>query len=237
MNYSIIIPILNEEKNIPLVIKKISNVFRYKKLNYEILFIDDESKDNSLATFNRFKKKHTKFFTRKEKPRDLSKSVIYGFDRSKFNNLVVMDGDLQHRPEDLLKLMKTYEQKKLDIVFGSRNLKKYTDVNLNFLRFLFSKLLNKIFNFLFSKSFDDPMSGFFIVKKKIYTKNKKNLALFGYKILIDLILSSREPLKIKEVKINFNNRNRGFSKMRLKILAQLIFFLLIKYFKHEKNKK
>jgi len=65
----------------------------------------------------------------------------------------------------------------------------------------------------------------------------QNLTLFGYKILIDLILSSGEPLKIKEVAINFNNRNRGFSKMRLKILSQLIFFLLIKYFKHEKNKK
>ena len=59
----------------------------------------------------------------------------------------------------------------------------------------------------------------------------------GYKILIDIILSAPKKLKIEEIIINFNMRNQGFSKMRFKILLQLILFLIIKYLKYEKIKK
>ena len=79
------------------------------------------------------------------------------------------------------------------------------------------------------------MSGFFLVKKEVYNKVKKKLILLGYKILIDIILSGRKEILIKEVKISFNVRDKGFSKMRLKILLQLFIFILIKYFKHEKK--
>ena len=56
----------------------------------------------------------------------------------------------------------------------------------------------------------------------------------GYKILIDIILSARKRLYIKEVAINFKERNKGFSKMRPKILMQLIFFLTIKFIKYDR---
>ena len=49
----------------------------------------------------------------------------------------------------------------------------------------------------------------------------------GYKILIDIILSTPKKLKIEEIIINFKMRNQGFSKMRFKILLQLILFLII----------
>ena len=79
------------------------------------------------------------------------------------------------------------------------------------------------------------MSGFFLVKKEVYIKVKKKLILLGYKILIDIILSAKKNILIKEVKINFSVRDKGFSKMRLKILLQLIIFIFIKYFKYEKK--
>ena len=81
------------------------------------------------------------------------------------------------------------------------------------------------------------MSGFFIIKKKVFLQSKKKLLLMGYKILIDIILSTPKKLKIEEIIINFNMRNQGFSKMRFKILLQLILFLIIKYLKYEKIKK
>ena len=81
------------------------------------------------------------------------------------------------------------------------------------------------------------MSGFFIIKKKVFLQSKKKLLLMGYKILIDIILSTPKKLKIEEIIINFKMRNQGFSKMRFKILLQLILFLIIKYLKYEKIKK
>ena len=66
------------------------------------------------------------------------------------------------------------------------------------------------------------MSGFFVFKKKIYTDNKKKLLKKGYKILLDLIYSSKKKIKICDVLIDFNSRGEGFSKMDYKIIYLLI---------------
>lgn len=229
MKFSIIIPIYNEARNIQQTIKRLSNILNKKKIVYEILFIDDDSKDNSIEIFKKFKTKKTKLIIRKEKPRDLSRSVSFGFNKAKYKNLAVMDGDLQHTPKDLINMIKQYNTNKYEIVIGSRNMINHKKVNLNPLRFYISNLLNMITNFLFGLKLKDPMSGFFIIKKKVYVGARKNLFLKGYKILLDIILSSRTIPKIKEIFINFKVRDKGFSKMRPKILFQLIIFLLVKY--------
>ena len=54
-NFSIIIPVLNEEKNIETLTKKILKYFI--KYNYEIIFVDDDSEDNSKNIFKKLKKK------------------------------------------------------------------------------------------------------------------------------------------------------------------------------------
>jgi dolichol-phosphate mannosyltransferase len=233
MNYSIIVPIYKEEKNISKLIHKIKKELK-GKIVYELIFVDDDSRDQSKNIFNKYSNKNFKFYIRKKKPRDLSKSVVYGFEKSKYNNLMVMDGDLQHNPRDILKFIKVFEKTNCDIVIGCRKLANYKKANLNPVRFIFSKSLNHIFNFIFNHKISDPMSGFFLIKKEVYNKVKTKLILLGYKILIDIILSARKNILIKEVKINFSVRDKGFSKMRLKILLQLLVFIFIKYFKYEK---
>ena len=172
MGYSIIIPIYKEEKNIAKMIRKVKYELN-NKVKYELVFIDDDSADNSEKIFNKNKNKNTKLYIRKKKPRDLSKSVAFGFEKSKYHNLIVMDGDLQHNPRDIIKLIKKYEKSNCDIVIGSRELKNAKDSNLNPIRFLFSKYLNQIFNFIFNRKILDPMSGFFILKREFIQILKK----------------------------------------------------------------
>ncbi len=229
MKYSIIIPIFKERKNISQLVLKLTSVLKLNKKKFEIIFVDDDSNDGSINEFNKIRANNIRFYVRTKKPRDLSKSVVYGFNKSKFNNLVVMDGDLQHRPTDLVKLMNIYEKKNFDLVIGSRKMKNYRETNLNPLRFYVSKLLNFTTNLLFDYRLKDPMSGFFIINKKVFFKVKNKLFLLGYKILLDIITSSQKKIIFKEVYINFKSREKGFSKMRLKILIQLIIFLLYKF--------
>jgi len=229
MKYSIIIPIFKERKNISQLVFKLTSVLKLNKKKFEIIFVDDDSNDGSINEFNKIKRNNLRFYVRKKKPRDLSKSVVYGLNKSKFNNLVVMDGDLQHRPNDLVKLMNIYEKKNYDLVIGSRKMNNYRETNLNPLRFYVSKLLNFITNLLFDYRLKDPMSGFFIINKKVFFKVKNKLFLLGYKILLDIITSSQKKIIFKEVYINFKSREKGFSKMRLKILIQLIIFLIYKF--------
>ena len=90
-----------------------------------LIVIDDNSKDGSIEILKKLKSKFKilRFFIRKKKPRDLSKSCCMGFDLSKFENILVMDGDLQHRPEEINKLYNKIK-KNYDFVIGDRGLLK-----------------------------------------------------------------------------------------------------------------
>jgi len=70
------------------------------------------------------------------------------------------------------------------------------------------------------------MSGFFLFKKNIYKKNKKNYFGKGFKILADIIINSKDNLNIKDVFIDFKRRYESNSKMNAKILIILIQFYL-----------
>ena len=164
--YSIIIPTFNEKKNIPILISKIEKFLKKKK--YEIIVVDDNSNDGSTHVFHDIKKKYKKFYfhIRKAKKRDLSKSIIFGVQKSKFNNLIVMDGDLQHNPKYLPILIKKFNTEKQDVLVAVRNFKKRS--GLSFFRFFMSLSLIKLINLIFEKKTTDPMSGFFVIKKKLF---------------------------------------------------------------------
>ncbi len=231
-NISIVIPILNEEKNLIKLTKEIKNIKKKLKIqNFELILIDDDSIDNTkillknLSTKNKF----LKFYIRKETIRDLSKSCIFGFEKSKYENILVMDGDLQHPPKFIEHLTKKYFFKDADIVIGSRNLLKKKNSGLSFFRYISSIIIIYVISFFLGKKTSDPLSGFFIFKKKIYKKNKKKLYANGYKILADLIYNSDKSLKIFDQDIFFDTRKSGKSKMNISILIKLIIFIIISF--------
>ena len=142
-----------------------------------------------------------------------------------------MDGDLQHPPQYIEKMYNVFINQKCDFVIGSRDLLKRKNYGLSKIRRLFSIILIIMINFLLGNKTKDPMSGFFIFKKEIYIKNKKKLFSSGYKILSDLIYSSKNNLKIKDVTIRFDRRISGKSKMNLSILLILIYFVFSRFVK------
>ena len=227
MKFSIVIPVYNESKNLPLLISQIYKVL--KNHTFELIIIDDNSSDGTFEVLNKIKKKNFRFFIRKKR-RDLSRSCVLGFDKSKYKNILVMDGDLQHQPKDIKKLLKIFQLKKAHIVIGSRELFTRKKHNLSFMRLSASRILIFIVNILLGNKTSDPMSGFFIFKKEIFIRNKYKLFNKGYKILMDLIYLDGKYQKIYDVKINFANRKKGESKMNMKILLSLIYMILYKLY-------
>jgi dolichol-phosphate mannosyltransferase len=143
-----------------------------------------------------------------------------------------MDGDLQHNPSYIPTMFKTIIDTSSDIVIGARNFnQKNINLSLGKIRVFFSKFLILIINFFLEKKTSDPMSGFFVFKKNLYTNNKKKLFLKGYKILADLLYSSQKKIKSKDIAIIFNNRKEGSSKINFKILIFLIIFIIKKWIK------
>ena len=229
---SIVIPILNESENIKLLIPKISkNIKTLKIQKYEIILVDDNSEDQIELVVRKLRKKFKslKLLIRKKKDKDLSKSCILGFEKSKYKNILVMDGDFQHHPKYILNLVKNINKTNCDIVVGARDLTSTKKTKLSIFRLGSSFIVTTFLNIALGKKTSDPLTGFFLFKKEIYKKNKKQLFAKGYKILADLIYSSKEKLNIIDVGINFSNRARGESKMNFKILIILISFIAQKF--------
>ena len=226
--YSIIIPVLNEEKNLSLLIPEIFK--RLKKVNFELIIIDDNSIDQTSKLIKKLKRKNLRYFLRKN-DRDLSRACIYGFNKSKLKNIIVMDGDYQHKPKDINKLIYSFEKNDVDIVVGTRNLFLNNYKSLSFFRLNASRILVLIVSFFLGKKTNDPMSGFFIFKKKIFHNTKKNLLKSGYKILLDLIYTKENyNKKIIDVSIDFDSRKIGKSKMKINIILKLIKMILLKFY-------
>ena len=226
---SIVVPILNENKNIQKLVREIKT--NIKTIIYEVIFVDDNSTDGSIETLKRIKNQNKEVdFIINNGPQDLTQSCFKGISKSKNDIIIIMDGDLQHDPKYIEKLYNKLNVNNNDIVIGSRNFKKIKTSTFSMVRNVFSRFLILILKLMSGKNYIDPMSGYFIFKKKIFVKNKKILYGKGYKILADFIYNIPN-LKIAEIFINFKSRAKGKSKMNLKVLILLIIFMIKKIIK------
>jgi len=143
---SIIIPIYNEEKNIPLIYAEIKKVWEdlKEKYNYEIIFVDDGSADESIKEMEKLATKDAGVKTI-EFSRNFGKEIATtaGINNSKGDAVIMLDADLQH-PVDLIpKFLKKWEAG-IDVVVGVRNQNKSDDFIKRFGSYVFYKLLNAI---------------------------------------------------------------------------------------------
>lgn len=124
MKVSVIIPIYNEEENIPGLCERLCNVFNNENINAEIIFIDDGSVDHSLEILKEIHEKDRRF-----KILSFSRNfghqiaVTAGLERASGDAIIVMDGDLQDPPEVLPQLIAKW-QEGYDVVYAVRRKRK-----------------------------------------------------------------------------------------------------------------
>jgi dolichol-phosphate mannosyltransferase len=229
---SIILPTLNEEKNIEKLVFLIQKKFTHNY--YDIIFVDDNSSDQTRTKIVEIsnKYKNIKYIFRKE--RNLATAFLDGVKKSRSEFIILMDSDLQHDPSNLNRITNVIIKKNVDMVIGSRFLKKskYNKHKLSsILRVFLSKTFNLIFNKIFCTNVSDPLSGIFISKRKILISNQDKLFKRGFKIILDYLIILRFKYKIIECPIILNERIEGKSKLNITILLLIIkqiFFYLKK---------
>jgi dolichol-phosphate mannosyltransferase len=137
----------------------------------------------------------------------------------------VIDGDLQH-DEAILPRMLEKAQAGADLVVGSR----FADggsagEGLSATRLSGSNFANKLAGMIAGQAVSDPMSGFFLIRRDAALKAAPKLASDGFKILIDLIVTSArmgQPLTVAEVGYTFRPRHAGESKMSPLVVIQYL---------------
>jgi len=229
---TLIIPTLNEKKNIKKISKKLNKI----KIISEVIFIDDNSSDGTFEEIKKIKYKKFKGLLRNSKDKDLSKSVILGSSKAKSNILMIMDCDLQHDVKYINRMWEIFRTSKCDILIASRFFHRYFFGNIGFFRSFISKSAIFIINFIFGSKSSDPLSGFFICKKYLIVKYKKNFYSKGYKILFDILYNGKKNLFSKDFPIIFKKRRFENSKFNIKIIKLfLVQMLYTKFFAKYKN--
>jgi dolichol-phosphate mannosyltransferase len=227
---SIIIPCLNEEKNIEKVYDAINKKFLEK--NFEIIFVDDDSSDNTQKKIIDLCKKNKKVrYIFRKNDKDLSRAFMAGVNNSKAKYIILMDCDLQHDPIVLNDLYNNIKLNYYNCVSGSRFLKKSINNTKKikyFFRLLLSKILNYFINFLLGINLSDSLTGFFITERKLLLQNKKKLYLKGFKIFLDFYSCKNIDINHKEIPIKLNERIYGKSKLTINTLLNIFRLILFK---------
>jgi len=208
---SIIIPTFCEADNIPELISRIDSSLKNTRFNYEIIIVDDDSRDGIESKIDDLQKKYPVKLKIRIGERGLASAVIDGFGLAAGEIYIVMDADLSHSPEYIPGMLDKISDNGFDFVIGSRFIKGGSAEHNNIFRTL-NALGAKVFARPFT-SVNDPMTGFFAFKSSLL-KPGIHLNPLGFKIGLELLVKL-EPEKILEIPIQFQERLYGKSKLTL----------------------
>ena len=205
IDLSIVIPVYNEEESLELLYNSIINNLKNTNLNFEIIFIDDGSSDNSWNVIKTISKKKTNLSSIKfRKNYGKSDALDAGFKASNGTYVLTMDADLQDDPNEIYPLFKMINQDNYDLVSGWK--KKRNDPLSKTIPSKFFNLVTRIFSGI---KLNDFNCGIKIYKKELVNSINLYGEMHRY---IPLIAKWNGYDKIGEKVVNHNKRKFGKTK-------------------------
>lgn len=201
---SIVIPTLNEKKNIRKAISGIKSVL--KDYEYEIIVVDGKSKDGTAEVASGMGAKV--LFDMKGK----GSALIKGFGSARGSIIISMDADLSHRPSEL-KLLIAGIETGYDVCMGSRFLMGGGTEDMPLLRKAGNKFFLMLVNILFGATYSDLCYGYRAFSR--YAMNKLKLSERGFGIETEIsIRAKKADLRILEVPSYEKKREEGMAKLQ-----------------------
>ena len=216
---SIIVPVYNEERNIPILFDEIVKTMEGFEPDFELIFVNDGSRDQSLKIIKelREKDKRVKYIDFR-KNFGQTAALAAGFDFAEGEIMITMDGDLQNDPSDIPALVKELKEKNLDLVNGWRYKRKDPFIS----RKLPSILANKLISWITGVKLHDYGCTLKAYRKEI----AKDLKLYGEQHRFIPALAYIEGGRIGEMKVNHRERKFGKSKYGISRTIRVILDLM-----------
>jgi len=225
---SLVLPTYNEGRNIGNVVRLLSHLLDEAiPGNYELIVVDDDSPDYTWKLAQELMTDYPQLrVMRRQEERGLSSAVIRGWQVASGTVLGVIDADLQHPPEVLLKLLAEIVEQGADLAVASRHVEGGGVSEWSVVRRFLSRgaqILGLIILPQVIGRVSDPMSGYFLVSRTAIARKKLNP--IGYKILIEVLGRSKVE-QIAEVGYVFQERQEGESKVSWKQYVEYFLHLL-----------
>ncbi len=119
MDISVVIPLFNEEESLPELVRWIERVMDSEKLTYEVLLIDDGSRDGSWGVIEELSEKNSRVHgLRFRRNYGKSAALNMGFRHCNGNVVITMDADLQDSPDEIPALYRMIKEERFDMVSG-----------------------------------------------------------------------------------------------------------------------
>lgn len=227
IHLSLIVPTYNESGNIEKIICILCSILDEALPNdYELIIVDDNSPDRTWEIAQALVTEYPHLWVmRRQAERGLSTAVIRGWQAAKGEILGVIDGDLQHPPDALLKLLEAIDRG-ADLAIASRHVEEGGVSDWSIVRRFLSRgaqILGLVILPRAISQVSDPMSGYFMVRRSAIAE--KRMDPIGYKILIE-VLGRGEIERIVEIGYIFQEREEGTSKVTWKQYKEYIHHLI-----------
>lgn len=200
---SVVIPVYNEEGNVAQLHEGLTKVLASLKRYYEIIFIDDGSKDNTFQVLKEIRRTDDKIKIIKFR-RNFGKSIALNtaFKRARGEIIITMDGDLQDDPEEIPRFIDKLDEG-YDLVSGWKYERKDP-----LTKRLPSKIFNKLSSLLTGVEIHDFNCGF-----KAYSKDfLNNVHLYGEMHRYVPAIAQWHGFRVAEIKVKHHPRMSGRSK-------------------------
>jgi dolichol-phosphate mannosyltransferase len=225
----ILLPVLNEVNNIGPLLDRIGNAMAGR--SYTIGVLDDGSTDGTLdylAERMRAPGHNLHLISRKKVTRGSQRGgalrllLLWGLSNTTHGVFVEMDGDLSHRPEELLEGIRLIEENQADVAIASKYIGGGRTVNRPLGRRMVSRLCNLALRLLLSWRIRDYSNGFRFYSRAAADQVARTVIRYGSPIYLSEVLALwiRQDLRVKEFPTTYIGRNEGLSKLRVSDLVK-----------------
>ena len=200
---SLIIPVYNEEGNLPILLEEIRKAMTAQNRAWEALFVDDGSRDNSLQILRDLAAREPRLrYIAFAENRGQSAAFAAGFQEARGEIFVTLDSDLQNDPADIPRLLDVYGQE-YEMVIGWRAKRQDT-----FVKRISSKIANAIRNRLSRETVKDTGCSLKVLQASL----ARRLPMFTGMHRFFPTLMKMQGARVAEVKVNHRPRLHGKSK-------------------------
>ena len=224
---AIVIPTFDERGNIDPLLDLLRSAL--PNIEYEVIFVDDDSPDGTSAAARAIARSNPRVrILQRVGRRGLSSACLEGMMATPAPYVAVMDADLQHDERILPVMLARLKAENLDVVVATRNAEGGDMGEFSRGRVRLSHLGRRLSHLVSKTDLSDPMSGFFVVDRSFLEEVIHSASGVGFKILLDLVASSKRPVRFAEIPYTFRKRVHGTSKLDIVVALEYLQLLLDK---------